>query len=286
MLTNKKAILIFGARSNLSKKLDEIIPNTILISTSDIINNKTYLEKYIDYNEIFIIINSFYPSKELNNLIEPFEYIKNSVYFMACLFEQIKNIENISQKVQKIIYTSSASVYGNNNYCSEEDILNPLNLHASLKLSSEKILEDFCKKSEIDYTICRLFNMYGGDDEFSIIIKIVNSILKKQSISLINHGTAIRDFIYIDDIVKCYKKLLDIKDCNIINIASGDGISIKTILDQLELKGHKIKIKNINKDEIKVSTANSEKLNSIINISKFNKVIDFIEQRLIKEGNE
>ena len=284
MKSSNKIVLIFGSRSNLSKKLSGVIPNSMLIKTSEILDNKIYLEKYNNYDEIDIIINSFYPAQRLNNLSEPFAYIKNSVYLLACLFEQIKNIKKLSQKIRKIIYTSSASVYGNNNYCSENDILNPLNLHASLKLSSEKMIEEFCKKLEIDYTICRLFNMYGGDDKFSIIIKIVNSVLTNQPISLINNGTAIRDFIHIDDIVNCYDKILNIRDCNIINIASGDGISIKTILDNLELKGYKINIKNINRDEIKVSTANTKKLNFIINTSKFYKVINYIEESLSRSN--
>ena len=269
--------LIIGARSNLSKQLQNNINNCELISTDHILNSEIYLESYLNYDEIKIIINSFYPSNKLNFFLEPLDYINKSIYALSHILNQIKTIPTLNKKIKKIIYTSSASVYGNNNYCSEKNILMPLNLQASLKLSAEKLIEGFCSEMKIDYSIARIFNMYGKNDNFSVVSKIINSIIENKTISLINNGTAIRDFVYIDDVIKCYKELLNKEDCNIINIASGVGISIKMILDSLEIKGFKIDIKNINKDEIKISTANIEKLNNIVDISKFKKVIEFIE---------
>ena len=273
--------LIFGARSNLSKQLHICINDTVLVSSSDFLDNKNYLEHYQN-EEVQIIINSFYPASKLNDFSEPLKYIQDTIYIFANLLEQIKLL---SLNVKKIIYTSSASVYGNNNYCNENDNLMPLNLQASLKVSSEKLLKGFCNDMKIDYVIARVFNMYGKNDNFSVISKIINSVLDKETIPLINSGTAIRDFIHINDVVKSYIKLLDLTTSQTVNIASGDGVSIKMILDYLKLKGYTIDIENSCRDEIKVSIANVEKLNMILDTSNFNKVVDFIETELQKEIN-
>jgi len=273
----KNKTIIFGSRSNLSKFLHKNIHDSVLISSNDFLNDSNFLKSFQDIN-LKIIINSFYPSSKLNNFTEPLKYIKESLFLLSNILEQIK-IHNL--KVDKIIYTSSASVYGNNNYCNESDQVIPLHTHSSIKISSEKLLEGFCNEYNIDYTIARVFNMYGGDDSFSIISKIIDSIKNKKVISLVNSGTAIRDFIYIEDVVKSYEKLLKLKNQKIVNIASGNGISIKMILDNLKLKGYDIQINNTKKEEIKISTANISTLSDIIDTSKFIHVNDYIESKLV-----
>jgi UDP-glucose 4-epimerase len=268
--------LIFGARSNLSVQLSKHIDNCVLISTASVLDDNKYLQQY-NNKKIKIIINSFYPATKLNDALEPVKYIENSLLILAKIFEQISLF---SLHIDKIIYTSSASVYGNNNYCSENDSLLPLSLHSSLKISSEKFCEKFCKENNIDFTIARVFNMYGGNDSFSIISKILYNTLNNNKITLVNNGSAIRDYIYIEDVVHCYKQLLITKDNNIVNIASGKGISIKMILDYLSLKGYSTLVENITKEEIKVSTANVNLLNKLIDIDKFQSVVGFIENYL------
>jgi len=275
-LGNKKYIktLIFGSRSNLSIKLHTSIKNSELIYGINIINDERYLEKYRSDECIQIIINSFYPSHKLNNYLDPLKYIQESILILATLLEQIKLF---SLKVKKIIYTSSASVYGTNNYCTESDNLMPLNLQSSLKVSCEKLVIGFCDKMNINYAVTRVFNMYGGNDKFSIISKIIDSVERNSEMTLINNGMAIRDFIHIDDVVYCYIKLLNLNESQIINVASGEGISIKMIVDYLKIKGYQININNSTRNEIKVSIANVENLKVIFNVLNFKSVIQFIE---------
>jgi len=58
--------------------------------------------------------------------------------------------------------------------CSENDPILPLNLHASLKVANGRSIEKFSIDTKINYTIARVFNTYGGDNNFSIISKIIN----------------------------------------------------------------------------------------------------------------
>ena len=122
-------------------------------------------------------------------------------------------------------------------------------------MSNENLVSEFCKSNDIDYTIARIFNMYGGIDNFSVISKIISAVKDKNELSLINNGSAIRDYIHIQDVVSMYIKILEEINMPVVNIASGNGISVRSILDFLANKGIKIKAKDLNRNEIKISTA-------------------------------
>ena len=77
--------------------------------------------------------------------------------------------------------------------------------------------------------------MYGHNDNFSIIHKLIQNINKKKKITLYNNGNSIRDFIHVDDVCKIYLSLLNSKKSNIYVIGSGLGIKIKDIVNFLEI---------------------------------------------------
>jgi UDP-glucose 4-epimerase len=164
--------------------------------------------------------------------------------------------------------------------CNENDELKPMNLHASLKVANEKLVEKFCIENSIDYTIARIFNMYGGDDNFSIISKIIKAYKNNEELNIINNGNAIRDFIHIEDVVDIYSKILDKKDIKILNIGSGNGSSIKNILDFLNNHNIKIKTKNIQREELKISTADISKLKELLKKDTFFGVEDYLKKEL------
>jgi UDP-glucose 4-epimerase len=125
-------------------------------------------------------------------------------------------------------------------------------------------VSQFCSAEDIDYTIARVFNMYGGNDEFSIVSKIIKAYKNQQSISLINDGNAIRDFIHINDVVEAYKIILTSSDIDVVNVASGQGKSVRIILDYLHERDIQISTSNIERDEISVSIANNAILKTML----------------------
>lgn len=271
-MTNKT--LIFGSRSNLSYQLKKHIKNSELISSEMVINNKNHLEKFKSCNKIDIIINSFYPASKLTSYSEPEIYIQSSILTLAIVLDQIKRFQ---LKIGKLLYSSSASVYGVNSFCKESDVLMPLSLYSSLKITSEKLIEGFCNEMNIDYIIARVFNMYGGNDNFSVISKIINASLLKKTLHLVNNGTSVRDYIHIDDVVNCYKLMLNSNANGVINVGSGKGNSVKSILEFLKVKGiNEINIKNHKKVEVETSVANINKLSDIVDCNNFIDILDYI----------
>ena len=248
----------------------------IIISSSDCIKE---LEKInlLDFEKINIIFNNFQKSSLLNDISLPESYIYRSISSTSAILEYIK-IKKI--KVNRILYTSSGSVYGDNVFCKETDITNPVNLHSSLKISNEKLIKMFCEENHIDYIIARVFNMYGANDTFSVISRLHNSYKSNNIFNIINEGSSIRDFVHINDVVKIYKILLGNKNVGVINIGTGFGVSIKNILNFLKINKININTNNVKRDEISVSTADISKLREFIINYQFESINDYIIKEL------
>lgn len=267
--------LIIGKESNLSSNLADKITDSVVISSRELAKDLSMLDEFKN-DTVNIVFNNFQPATSLNNFENIAYYIENSIGTTAKILDYLSK----NMRVNKIIYTSSSSVYGNNILCNEYDELMPLNLHASLKVSNEKLIEMYCLKNNIDFTIARIFNMYGGNDKFSIITKIIDAAKKQNDLTIINNGNALRDFIHIDDVIEIYVKLLKIKNINFINVGTGSGSSIKNILDFLQNNNIKIKTKNIEREELKISTADTQKLRKLLKKKKFLKVEDYLKKEL------
>jgi len=268
--------IVIGKHSNLSNHLVDKLNNATVVSSRDIMSDVNILSKYKD-QEINLIFNNFQPAIKLNEMVNAEEYTMNCIGVTSkilnyCLTGNIK--------INKIIYTSSAAVYGDNKCSVETDELKPSSLYASLKVSNEKLIEKFCVDNKIDYTIVRLFNMYGGNDEFSIISKILLAIRKNKELTIINNGNSIRDFIHVQDVADIYVKLIDIKNVRVLNIGTGIGKSVKNIIKSFKKYDANISAKYIFLNEIKTSTANIEILSKLLNKKSFIQVEDFIKQEL------
>ena len=268
--------IVIGKDSNLSNHLIGKLNNSTVVSSRDIMSDVNVLSKYKD-QEINLIFNNFQPAIKLNEMVNAEEYTMNCIGVTSkilnyCLTGNIK--------MNKIIYSSTAAVYGDNKCSVETDELKPSSLHASLKASNEKLIEKFCVDNKIDYTIVRLFNMYGGNDEFSIISKILLAIRKNNELTIINNGNSIRDFIHVQDVADIYVKLIDIKNVKVLNIGTGIGKSVKNIIKSCKKYNANISTKNIFLNEIKTSTANIEILSKLLNKKSFIQIEDYIKQEL------
>ena len=270
--------IIIGKRSNLSKHLSNAIDNCMLISSNSIDNELSKINWSI-VKKANLILNQFQPSNSLYDISSPIDYINNSISTTAQVLDFVKSHKT---KFNKIIYTSSSSVYGQNQLCTESDITAPISLYASLKLANECLVSSFCIDEKIDFTVTRIFNMYGGNDQFSIISKLIKAINNNTKIDLINNGNAIRDFIYIYDVVKTYKFILNCRNLPTINIASGHGISINLLLTFLKENGFKLKFNRIIREEIKSSIADNSKLIELHGSFDFHSLKDYLLESLKK----
>jgi UDP-glucose 4-epimerase len=204
--------------------------------------------------------------------------------------------------LKKVIFSSTASVYGNpiQDNVSENDELNPLNPYAETKLKLENFLINKSKSENISYIILRYFNVAGADEKLrsgliskysTHLIKIASEVaVGKRDEIIINgddydtkDGTAIRDYIHVSDLADIHlisaKYLLDKNQSNIFNCGYGNGYSVKEVIDtynKILNKKIKSKIGPRRPGDSKMVVANPTKFNKTLNWKpKFNK-LDYI----------
>ena len=271
--------IIIGKRSNLSRHLNNALDSCLLISSDSLLDELNQLD-WKNIGGVNIIMNQFHPAFNLHNILSPEKYINNSIVKTSLALEFFKKK---GTKINRIIYSSSSAVYGQNKFCVETDSPMPQSLYASLKLANEYLIEKFCSEEHIDYVSARIFNMYGGNDQFSIISKLIHAINNNLVIDLINNGSAVRDFININDVVTAYKGLLEASVLpTVVNIATGSGRSISSILNFIRENGYEIQAKNIHSNEIQVSIADISTLINICELNNFTSLEDFLLESLKK----
>tara|TARA_Y100001958_G_C21148937_1_gene485600 strand:- start:96 stop:1070 length:975 start_codon:yes stop_codon:yes gene_type:complete len=221
---------------------------------------------------------------------EKYEYNnfeKSKIFLKSC----------IDNNITKIIFSSTAGVYGNNNSNSIEETenLKPINPYAKSKLKIENLLIQSANQNKISYIILRYFNVAGADKEkrSGLISKYSTNLIKvlcevatnKRDKIVINgddfdtkDGTAIRDFIHVSDISDMHTIAAEFlfKDSfsEIFNCGYGNGYSVKEVIKEMEKilnKKLKIEIGPRRDKDISRSIANVEKFKNKFNWKpKFN----------------
>jgi FlaA1/EpsC-like NDP-sugar epimerase len=267
---NMKTIILGSGylSNNLKKKLF----NSEIISASDISKINSLNLKKKKFN---LIINSFYKSSELANISSYEFFLKKSLLQISVFLDSIN-----PRLINKIIYTSSAAVYNSINDNIDKIDTSNRKLYSSTKINAENLLNNFSNKNNISFSIFRVFNIYGPKENFSIISKIINSVKKNKILKILNKGQSIRDFIYINDVVKIYQILLKQTKNDIYDIGTGIGIKILDIINSLP-KIQTTKIEN-HANEIEISIANIANFKKIKPEFKFNHLQSYLKRQLKK----
>jgi UDP-glucose 4-epimerase len=151
----------------------------------------------------------------------------------------------IENKVKKVIFTSSAAVYGEPVYVptDESHALNPVSPYGSTKMTGEAIGLAYGRTFGIDFTTVRVFNNYGPRQTHYVIYDLLEKLWKDSArLEVLGDGTQVRDYCYVADGVRALLLIAE-KDCSrgqVYNLAGGNPIQIrdlvKLIIDVLGLK--------------------------------------------------
>lgn len=270
-------LLVVGKRSNLSRALARGIPNTTLISSNEIAVLNDILASGRKFD---IVYNSFVKSSSLRTLNDPEVYVRETLTHLA---QFIALCNRHADKISTIIYTSSSSVYGDCQSAVEDSICDVRGLYPAVKLASEFFVQRHIQRASIRIVVPRIFNMFGGDDSFSIVSKISNAIMMDCELEVSNDGAAVRDFIFIDDVVAAYRSIINSNFSGILNIGTGKGVSVREVIDIGErVFGKKLRIKRKTQPEISVSVASVKRLQALLPAHQFYSIHDYY--RYLAEG--
>lgn len=141
--------------------------------------------------------------------------------------------------VKRVIYTSSAGVYGHTPKDAREDITPtvPVNDYGLSKLVGEQVLRLDVRGDALDLcgmTILRLFNVYGegGSGVVDILKKVMNS--KDKEFRLESEGASERDFVPVEMVCELIGHELNrrIFDRSLMNVGLGQAVTIKDVVER------------------------------------------------------
>ncbi|MBN2052656.1 UDP-glucose 4-epimerase GalE [Candidatus Woesearchaeota archaeon] len=235
---------------NLSKGLKRLVDKKAKFYKADLTDYGA-LEKIFKSNKNIDTIMHFAAYKAVEESMEkPEKYSDNIIGTINLLGLMIK------YKVKKIIYSSTAAIYGEpeHNPMDESHPAKPVNYYGFTKLESEKIIEWHSRIHGINYTILRYFNVAGDaglgytDPEAKNVMPILMEVIfgKRKKFMVFGNdyptrdGTCIRDYVDINDLIKAHILAMDAKENAIINLGTSNGVSVKELVDAtFEVTGKK-----------------------------------------------
>lgn len=264
LLNNGIEVVVIDNLSNskidVIDKIKEITKKSFKFYKGDV-TDKKILNKIFDENDIDVVIHFAGYKAVFESILEPIKYYQNNLNSTLNLCE-VMNKHN----VYKIIFSSSATVYGENSVSpiKENSSLSTTNPYGSTKLMNEMILRDlYISNDKWGIVILRYFNPIGahksgliGENPNGIPNNLMPYVVKvaTKEIDCLNifgndydtvDGTCVRDFIHVVDLAKGHIKALEkiIKETgvNVYNLGTGKGYSVLELVKTFE-KVNNIKI--------------------------------------------
>jgi UDP-glucose 4-epimerase len=254
LLKRNEEVVIFD---NLSRGHIEAVPQNAKFEEVNILNRanlRTALAKY-DIDAVVHFAAFAYVGESVEN---PGMYYENNVVGSFNLIDEVTKAG-----IRKFVFSSTCSLYGNPESVpiSEDESVKPINPYAETKLTIEKILRDYDTAHGMKYVALRYFNAAGADPEGEIgeshspephlIPIILNTALGlREKVFVFGNdyptpdGTAVRDYIHVNDLADAHLKALNFLDdgkSDIFNLGTGNGNSVMEMIKTSErITGEKI----------------------------------------------
>ncbi len=143
-------------------------------------------------------------------------------------------LKALSEGHGKLIFASSAAVYGDNQNLplKEDEKPKPLSPYGVTKVSGEYYCRVFYELYGVPTVTLRYFNVFGerqGYNQYAGVISIfINRALKNEPLIIFGDGKQTRDFIYVKDVVKANILVAEKEKANgeVFNVARGERTTI------------------------------------------------------------
>ena len=241
------------------EKIEKITNRKVYFNEIDIRNTEG-LNKIFDSNNLDAVIHLSGLKAVGESVLLPLEYYSSNVSGSINLFKVMQ-----AHNVKKIVFSSSATVYGNPQYLpiDEDHPIDAINPYGSTKIMIENILSDL-SDSDKDWSFIslRYFNPIGshesgiiGDNPVGIPNNLMPYILKVHNGEIdylrvfgndynTPDGTGIRDYIHIEDLAKGHLDALESivnndRLTDYINLGTGKGSSVMEAVEAFETVSNK-----------------------------------------------
>jgi len=192
------------------------------------------LKEVFKENEISHVIHHAAQIDVQHSINDPLFDAQNNILGTINLLECCR-----AYKVKKIIYASSAAVYGEPDYLpvDEEHPIKAMSPYGISKHTPEHYIKMYNELYELKYTIFRYANVYGPRQdpkgEGGVVSIFVDKMLAEERPVIFGDGQQTRDFVHVYDIVKANLLALDNGDNILVNISTQSRDSVNNLVDHL-----------------------------------------------------
>lgn len=219
---------------NLSTGKRERIKSTVEFYQGDI-RNREFLKGVMEKEQPEVIYHLAAQISVQESIKGPVEDAQTNIIGTLNLLDLA-----VQYKVKKIIFASSAAIYGTPKYLpiDEAHPADVLSGYAVSKYTVEHYLAVYKKLYDLDYTVLRYANVYGpgqlaGTEGGVVVIFVQHSLAGKPPI-IYGDGEQTRDFIYVQDVVAANLAALNDGSERVINVSTGQPTSVNAVYKLLQ----------------------------------------------------
>jgi len=194
----------------------------------------------------------------------------------------------VKHKVKKVIYSSSASVYGLAQNFPTPETDNPYNnqtFYGGAKLWGEQLFRSYKFMYDLNYVALRYFNVYGPrmdtDGKYTeVMIKWLDCVRDKTQPAIFGDGTDSMDFVHVKDVAHAnvLALLADVTD-EAFNVGDQVETNLKQMLDLL-LKVNNADLKPVHKPANSVNPVSRR----LADITKAKKLLGYTPAISLEQG--
>ena len=213
------------------------------------------LERAVADPRVRVVDGSITELELVRSLMEPCDYVFHlaALWLHECVHEPRKALEvnvggtyNVAEAardsgVRKVVYSSSASVYGDAVAIpmTEEHPFNNRTMYGATKIAGEQFFRAFHAQDGLDWVGLRYMNVYGARMDYlgtyvSVIMKVLDRIDAGERPVIFGDGSQTYDFVHVADVARANVLALDSDATDaLFNVGMGVKTTINELVSQL-----------------------------------------------------
>ncbi|PLV59228.1 SDR family oxidoreductase [Thermotoga sp. KOL6] len=212
---------------------------------------------------------------------EPVKDAETNVIGSLTLLEK-----SVKYGVKKFIFSSTGgAIYGENVRTfptPETEVPCPISPYGIAKYSVEMYLDFFAREYGLKYTSLRYANVYGPRQdphgEAGVVAIFSERMLKGEEVYIFGDGEYVRDYVYVDDVVRANLLAMEKGDNDVFNIGTGRGTTVNQLFRMLK------EITGYNKEPVYKPPRKGDVRKSILDWSKAKEKLGWEPTVALEEG--
>ena len=268
----------FYDRSIKERNLEKSLSNGLFTFFEGDLNDSGDMKDLFEGQKFDAVVHLAAKAGVRPSIDHPLEYTRVNVNGTQNLLEMMKN-----EGIERLVFASSSSVYGNRKVVPYEESMNvnnPISPYAATKVAAEVLCYTYWQLFGISVTCLRFFTVYGPRQRPEMAIaKFIKKAYNDEPISVFGDGTSSRDFTYIDDIIQgVVSAVHNDLGYEIINLGESETIELNSLIAVIEeLTG-----KEVIKEYLDMQPG--DVLTTYADISKAKKLLNYNPTTNIEEG--